>query len=95
MTRKRVGVLISGRGSNLQSLIDAARHPDYPAKIVVVISNVPSAQGLLRAEADFIPGVTINHKEFPSREAFDQALDDCAERRRRRAPLQRRLSATA
>ena len=76
MTRKRVGVLISGRGSNLQSLIDAARHPDYPAKIVVVISNVPSAQGLLRAEADFIPGVTINHKEFASREAFDQALDD-------------------
>ena len=44
MTKKRVGVLISGRGSNLQALIDAARDPSYPAKIVAVISNVPSAQ---------------------------------------------------
>lgn len=76
MTRKRVGVLISGRGSNLQALIDAARHPEYPARIVVVISNVPSAQGLLRAEADLIPGITIDHREFSSREAFDQAMDD-------------------
>ena len=76
MTRKRVGVLISGRGSNLQALIDAARQPEYPARIVVVISNVPSAQGLLRAEADLIPGITIDHREFSSREAFDQAMDD-------------------
>lgn len=76
MTRKRVGVLISGRGSNLQALIDACRDPAYPAKIVVVISNVPSAQGLLRAEADFILGMTINHKDFTSREAFDKAIDD-------------------
>jgi phosphoribosylglycinamide formyltransferase-1 len=76
VSRKRVGVLISGRGSNLQALIDAARDPAYPARIVVVISNVPSAQGLLRAEADLIPGLTINHKDFPSREAFDAKLDD-------------------
>ena len=76
MTKKRVGVLISGRGSNLQALIEACRDPDYPAKIVVVISNVPSAQGLLRAEADLILGMTINHKDFASREAFDEALDD-------------------
>lgn len=76
MTKKRVGVLISGRGSNLQALIEACRDPAYPAKIVIVISNVPSAQGLLRAEADFILGMTINHKDYASREAFDEALDD-------------------
>jgi phosphoribosylglycinamide formyltransferase-1 len=76
VTRKRVGVLISGRGSNLQALIEACRDPAYPAKIVVVISNVPSAQGLLRAEADFILGMTINHKDYASREVFDEALDN-------------------
>ena len=75
MTKKRVGVLISGRGSNLGALIDACRSPDYPAKIVLVISNVPSAQGLLRAEAGLVPTRTINHKDFLSREAFDEALD--------------------
>jgi phosphoribosylglycinamide formyltransferase-1 len=75
MTRKRVGVLISGRGSNLQALINAAKKRDYPAEIVLVISNVPQAQGLLRAEAALIPTLTIDHKNFPSREAFDDVLD--------------------
>ncbi|MGH6734924.1 MAG: phosphoribosylglycinamide formyltransferase [Methyloceanibacter sp.] len=73
--KKRVGVLISGRGSNLQALIDAAKAPDYPAEIVLVISNVPGAQGLARAEAAGIPTCVINHKDFASREDFDQALD--------------------
>jgi phosphoribosylglycinamide formyltransferase-1 len=75
MTRKRVGVLISGRGSNLQALIDACKARDFPAEIVTVVSNVPQAQGLLRAEAALIPALTINHKDFSSREAFDAALD--------------------
>jgi phosphoribosylglycinamide formyltransferase-1 len=75
MTKKRVGVLISGRGSNLQALIDACRLRDFPAEIVMVISNVPQAQGLLRAEAALIPTLTIDHKDFSSREAFDVALD--------------------
>ena len=74
MTRKRVGVLISGRGSNLQALIDACEEPDYPAEIVIVISNVPGAQGLLRAEAAGILATSIDHKTFASREDFDQAL---------------------
>ena len=75
MTRKRVGVLISGRGSNLQALINACKSRDYPAEIVLVVSNVPQAQGLLRAEAALIPTLTINHKDFPDREAFDATLD--------------------
>ena len=75
MTRKRIGVLISGRGSNLQALINACKTRDYPAEIVLVISNVPQAQGLLRAEAAMIPTLTINHKNFPTREAFDAELN--------------------
>jgi phosphoribosylglycinamide formyltransferase-1 len=75
MTRKRVGVLISGRGSNLQTLINACKSRDYPAEVVLVISNVPQAQGLLRAEAALIPTLTIDHKAFPTREAFDAVLD--------------------
>ena len=75
MTRKRVGVLISGRGSNLGALIEACKALDYPAKIVLVISNIPSAQGLLRAESALIPALVINHKDFATREGFDAALD--------------------
>jgi phosphoribosylglycinamide formyltransferase-1 len=75
MTRKRVGVLISGRGSNLQALINACKKRDYPAEIVMVISNVQQAQGLLRAEAALIPTLTMDHKDFPTRETFDATLD--------------------
>jgi phosphoribosylglycinamide formyltransferase 1 len=75
VTKKRIGVLISGRGSNLGALIEACKAPDYPARIVLVVSNVPSVQGLLRAEAALIPALTINHKDFASREDFDAALD--------------------
>ena len=75
MSRKRVGVLISGRGSNLQALINACKKRDYSAEIVMVISNVHQAQDLLRAEAALIPTLTVNHKDFPSREAFETILD--------------------
>ena len=76
MDRVRTGVLISGRGSNLQALIDAARDPAYPAEIVLVISNVPGAGGLARAEAAGISTETIDHRGFESREAFEGALTD-------------------
>jgi phosphoribosylglycinamide formyltransferase 1 len=75
VTRKRVGVLISGRGSNLQALIDAQAGPGYPAEIVLVISNVAGAQGLARAEAANIPALVVNHKEFATRADFDAVLD--------------------
>jgi phosphoribosylglycinamide formyltransferase 1 len=73
--RKRVGVLISGRGSNLKALIEACKAPDYPAEIVLVVSNVPGAAGLSHAEGAHIQTLTINHKDFATREAFDAALD--------------------
>lgn len=75
MSKKRVGVLISGRGSNLEVLIEACKAPAYPAKIVLVVSNVPGARGLLRAETALIPTRTINHKDFTTRANFDAVLD--------------------
>jgi len=73
--RKRVGVLISGRGSNLQSLIEACRKPDYPAEIVTVISNRPGVTGLERAREAGLPALTINHRDYADRAGFDAALD--------------------
>ncbi|MDZ7712622.1 MAG: phosphoribosylglycinamide formyltransferase [Rhodovibrio sp.] len=74
--RARIGVLISGRGSNLQALIAAAAQPDYPAEIALVIANVPEAAGLARAEAAGIPTQVIDHRRFPSRVGFEAALTD-------------------
>ena len=76
MARLKLGVLISGRGSNLQSLIDACADPAFPAEIVLVISNIPNVQGLDRAEKANIPTKTINHKDYDAREKFDQALTE-------------------
>jgi len=74
--RRRVAVLISGRGSNLASLIEAARRPYYPAEIALVVSNRPDAGGLSHAEAADIPTAVVDHKAFPDRAAFENALDD-------------------
>lgn len=70
----KVGVLISGRGSNLQALIDACATPDFPAKIVGVISNKADAYGLERAKKANIPTTVIPHKNYASREEFDRAV---------------------
>jgi phosphoribosylglycinamide formyltransferase-1 len=75
MTRKRVGVLISGRGSNLAALIAAARVPDYPAEIALVISNRADARGLTRASDAGIKTEVIEHANHPDRTSFDQAVD--------------------
>lgn len=71
----RIGVLISGRGSNLKALIDACEEPDFRGKIALVISNRPGAAGLAVAEAAGIPTLAIDHKEFSTRETFDAELD--------------------
>ena len=72
MSRLKLGVLISGRGSNLQALIDAATDPAYPAEVALVISNNPAAAGLERAAHAGIPHRAISHA---SRETFAQAAD--------------------
>ena len=73
--RRRVAVLISGRGSNMASLIEAAQDPAYPAEIVLVVSNRPEAGGLERARAAGIPTAVVDHKGHPDRASFDAALD--------------------
>ena len=74
MTKKRVGILISGRGSNMVSLIAACNHADFPAEIAVVISNRPDAPGLVRAAEAGIKTVSIDHKLFASRVPFEMKL---------------------
>lgn len=76
MTKIGLAVLISGRGSNLQSLIDACASEDFPAEIKLVICNIPGAFGIERAEKAGIPVAIIPHKDFPNREAFEQAMLD-------------------
>jgi phosphoribosylglycinamide formyltransferase-1 len=74
VVRLKVAVLISGRGSNLQSLIAACAAPGFPAEIELVISNRADALGLARAGQAGIPCAVILHRDYPSREAFDAAL---------------------
>ena len=71
---RRLGVLISGRGSNLQSLIDAISGGRLNATIAVVISNVEAAGGLERARAAGIESVVVSHRGWPSRDDYDRAL---------------------
>jgi phosphoribosylglycinamide formyltransferase-1 len=77
VTRKKlkVAVLISGRGSNLQALIDACAAAEFPAEIVLVVSNVPDAQGLARAQAAAMSTAIIDHRNHTSRERFEDAVD--------------------
>ncbi len=74
MTKKRVAILISGRGSNMSALIKAAKAKNYPAEILLVVSNRPEAQGIELAQAEGIATAVVDHKAFASREDFDGAL---------------------
>jgi phosphoribosylglycinamide formyltransferase 1 len=71
-----IGVLISGGGTNLQSIIDAIEAKQLDAKIQLVLSNKADAYGLVRAKSHAIPTEVLDHKSFPSREAYDQAVVD-------------------
>ncbi len=74
MTR-RIAILISGRGSNMVSLIEAARDPGFPGEIALVLSNRPDAGGLERAREAGIEALAVDHKAYSTRESFEQALD--------------------
>jgi len=73
--RLRVAVLASGRGSNLQSLLDACADVEFPAEIALVLVNVPDAPAIERARAASVPVEVIDHRAFAGRELFDAALD--------------------
>jgi phosphoribosylglycinamide formyltransferase 1 len=71
-----IAVLISGRGSNLQALIDAQKSGHLGATVAVVLSNRPGAEGLIKAQDAGIPTRVLNHKDYPDRPAFERALVD-------------------
>ena len=75
MRKVPTAVLISGRGSNMVSLVKASLHKDYPAKISLVISNIPTAPGIAKARELGVMAMAINYKDFKNRLSFDMALD--------------------
>ncbi len=75
-SRKRVGVLISGRGSNMRSLVEAARAENFPAEIALVLSNVADAGGLDFAQKQGIATAVVDHKLFGDREGFERAMNE-------------------
>lgn len=75
----KLAVFISGRGSNLKSILKATEAENFPAKVELVLSNKPDAGGLLFAKEHNIQTITVNHKDFDSREDFDQGLLDALE----------------
>ena len=80
MAKLKVGVLISGRGSNLAALIEASRAVDYPAEIACVVSNRADAPGLGIAAAAGIATAIVSHRDHPDRESFDRAVSGELER---------------
>ena len=77
---KRIVILISGRGSNMEAILRAAAVEQWPAKIAAVISNKAGAGGLKTAEAAGIPAVTLEHRSYPDRDSFDRALAEAIDR---------------
>jgi phosphoribosylglycinamide formyltransferase 1 len=74
VTRLRTAILISGRGSNMEALIETAKTPDFPAEIVLVLSNRPEAPGLARAKAQGIATAAVDHKIYAGREEFERSM---------------------
>ncbi len=72
MAKLKIGILISGRGSNMAALIEAARAADYPAEVALVLSNVADAAGLKTAEEAGVATIALPHKGFADRESFDR-----------------------
>ena len=74
--RAKLGVLVSGSGSNLQALLDACAREDFPAEVALVVCNVPGAYALRRAEAAGVPTRVLEHKAYGARADFERALGD-------------------
>jgi phosphoribosylglycinamide formyltransferase-1 len=79
MPRKRVAILISGRGSNMAALIEATKDPAYPAEIVLVLSNRPDAGGIAAAHNAGIATAVVDHRQFKEREAFEREVQKVLE----------------
>lgn len=79
MARLKLGVLISGRGTNLQALLDATADPEFPAETALVLSNRADAAGLERARRAGVPTAAIDHKAYPDRPSFEAAMNAALE----------------
>lgn len=77
---KSIVILISGRGSNMESLLAAVARGDVPVRVAAIISNRPDAKGLETAAAQGVPTAVVDHKAYAGREAFDAALVECIDR---------------
>lgn len=73
-SRRRAGILISGRGSNMATLVAAMADPAYPASAAVVVSNRPDAAGLALARSKGVPAIAVDHKAYPDKAAFETAV---------------------
>lgn len=82
MTKNKLNlaILISGRGSNMQALVQACRNPDFPARVSVVISNNPGAPGLAFAQAENIAAEVVDHRNFSGKSDFEASLLDALDR---------------
>ena len=76
---KKTAILISGRGSNMESLIKASKQPDFPARISLVVSNNPDAAGLKTSQKFGIPTKTLSSKKFDTQLSFDKKLNELLE----------------
>lgn len=72
----KIAILISGRGSNMQALIEACAGPDFPARVVLVLSNRPDAAGLAKAREYGIATAIVDHKQFSDKRSFEQAMHE-------------------
>ncbi len=77
---KRIVILISGRGSNMEAILRTAAAEQWPAKIAAVISNKPEASGLKTAESAGIPALAVSHRDYADRDSFDAALASAIDR---------------
>lgn len=77
MNLTKLGILISGRGSNMKSIVAACDSGEVPAEVAIVISNAPDAPGIAWAAAHGLPTVVLPHTEYPSREVHDRAVAVC------------------
>jgi phosphoribosylglycinamide formyltransferase-1 len=74
--KKKIAILISGRGSNMQALVNACKNSNFPAEVILVLSNNINALGLEFAKKEGINTITLNHKDFISRQDFDQKMSE-------------------
>ncbi len=80
MHKTKIAILISGRGSNMQALVKACKNPEFPAEVVLVLSNKENAAGLEFARMEGIKTAFVNHKDFLSREDFDKKISEIIEK---------------